>query len=229
MSYRWSWLCESGKESVECSAEKTVCGDWIAWNWEDCDNCSKDVKDPCVDEWKPECGNWKVDDGETCKTCPKDVKDPCVDEWKPKCGNWKVDDGETCKTCPKDVKDPCVDEWKPKCGNWKVDDGEDCKTCPKDMKDPCVDYKEDPDVPNIIINDCGNGKIDEGETCETCPVDFGWCVKPNNECNSCPCEYVDFSTNLTKWDTVRAKLWDKLWGPALYNYSNSVDVERFIK
>ena len=53
-----------------------------------------------------------------------------------------------------------------------------------------------------------------------------WHVK-NNDCNMCPCEYVDFSTDLTKWDIVRAKLWDKSLS-VFYKNSNSVGVDSFL-
>jgi hypothetical protein len=43
----------------------------------------------------------------------------------------------------------------------------------------------------------------------------------------CPCEYVDFSTVLARWDIIRAKLWDKSLS-AFYRYSNSVSVESFL-
>ena len=93
------------------------------------------------------------------------------------------------------------------------------------MKDPCIDDK-DPDNPIIIIDLCWNGVPDVWETCDSCPVDFWWCVS-SNECNSCPCEYVDFSTNLTRWDTLRAKLRD-ISRPVFYNYSNSVEVQKYL-
>jgi hypothetical protein len=101
-----------------------------------------------------------------------------------------------------------------------------CEECPEKLKDLCVDPKSDPDVPGIVIDNCWNGEIDPWETCEECPEDFWGCVK-GGECNTCPCEYVDFATNLTRWDTIRAKLWDK---PrfVFYNYSNSVAVENYL-
>jgi hypothetical protein len=43
----------------------------------------------------------------------------------------------------------------------------------------------------------------------------------------CPCEYVDFSTDLTKGDVIRASLWDDLLS-VFYKYSNSVAVESFL-
>ena len=50
-------------------------------------------------------------------------------------------------------------------------------------------------------------------------------IVPN--CNTCPCEYVDFYADLTKWDMVRAKLWDK-WLSVFYRYSNPVVVRNFL-
>jgi hypothetical protein len=55
--------------------------------------------------------------------------------------------------------------------------------------------------------------VDERENCENCPA--------------CPCEYVDFPVNLTKWDIIRAKLWDKSLF-VFYRYSNSVALESFL-
>jgi hypothetical protein len=49
----------------------------------------------------------------------------------------------------------------------------------------------------------------------------------NENCNICPCEYVDFSTDLIKGDVIRAKLWDKSLFE-FYRYSNSVAVESFL-
>ena len=160
-------MCWNGKESIECTAQKTVCWDGKSWNWEDCNNCSKDVKDPCIDTWEPKCPDGKIEEWETCDNCPEDVKDLCINE------------------------------------------------------DPDKDI---PIVPNKL---CWNGEIDEWETCDNCPEDYGGCAK-SGECNSCPCEYVDFAANLTRGDTIRAKLWD-LPHMAFYNYSNSVAVENYLK
>ena len=91
-----------------------------------------------------------------------------------------------------------------------LDPWEDCDTCPQDAN----------------CDKCGNGEKDEWETCDTCPEDFGGCVK-SAECNSCPCEYVDFSTDLSKWDTIRAKLWDRQRS-VFYNYSNIVAIENYL-
>ena len=254
-SLKWMWLCGTSNESVECTAQKTVCGDGVSWNWEDCKNCSKDVKDPCIDQWDPLCGNGKIDDWEDCKNCPQDVKDRCVDKKEKECWNWLVDDWEDCKNCPQDlkdrciddpvcgngvvdkwedckncpqdVKDPCVDDEEKKCGNGKIDKWEDCKNCPQDVKDPCVDPNTGTETIGTREELCGNGQQDSWETCDTCPEDLWWCAKTSNECNSCPCEYVDFAAHLTRWDTIRAKLWDKPH-MVFYNYSNTLAVENFL-
>ena len=83
---------------------------------------------------------------------------------------------------------------------------------------------------------CGDGVLWEWEDCDTCPddcspenpdnTDDSWNIT-NDDCNTCPCEYADFSTSLTKWDTVRAKLRDATLS-VFYRYSNSVSVESFL-
>ena len=199
----------------ECSKEcKNVKKEWKCWNgvieeawWEECDmwdnngkewvNCTKECK------YKNKCGNGWYDGVETCDTCPEDLWDNCkpdVNEWE--CGDGKIDKWETCGNCPEDVGRCC---W-----NSVLDPWEDCDTCPQDAN----------------CDKCGNGEKDEWETCDTCPEDFGGCVK-SAECNSCPCEYVDFSTDLSKWDTIRAKLWDRQRS-VFYNYSNIVAIENYL-
>ena len=236
MSSKWTRSCGNSKEYVECWAWKTVCGDGVSWGWEDCNNCSKDVKDICISDWDDEC---------KCDECPEKLKDICVTDWDDdwwddecKCDecseklkdicvtDW--DDECKCDECSEKLKDVCVDNGRHECWDGVPDGWETCETCPQDMKDPCVDYK--PDVDIIIIDKidpCWNGLPDEWETCGSCPEDMWWCVITTNDCNSCPCEYVDFSTDLTKWDVVRAKLRDRPHF-VFYNYSNIVSVENYL-
>ena len=85
---------------------------------------------------------------------------------------------------------------------------------PEDLKDICVDNGDDGVIPD-----------DETDDTEE-PEDREWNIT-NEDCNSCPCEYADFSTDLAKWDTVRAKLWDKKLS-AFYKNSNSLSLESFL-
>ena len=215
-------MCGTNKESIECTAQKTVCGDWVPWNWEDCNNCSKDVKDPCVTDWDEDC---------TCEECPEKLKDICIDEdctceeCPEKLKDICIDEDCTCEECPEKLKDKCVKDED--CWNGIPDPWENCDSCAQDMKDSCVQPNPDPDVPGIVVNNCWNGEMDPWETCEECPEDCGWWVT-GEECNSCPCEYVDFAANLTRGDTIRAKLWD-ISRPVFYNYSNTVAVENYLK
>ena len=159
----------------------------------------------------------------------------CIKEWDkkkdPTCPNGVREDWETCDNCPEDVKDLCIKEWDkkkdPTCPNGIQEDRETCDNCPEDVKDLCINENPDLDIPIIPEKLCWNGEIDEWETCDTCPEDYWGCAK-GGECNSCPCEYVDFAANLTRWDTIRAKLWD-LPHMVFYNYSNSLAVENYLK
>ena len=225
----WNWDIDPGENCQNASIDLgEICIDGgdndDCWNlrvdeWENCTNCSKDVKDPCVIDWKDKCWNGKKDQWETCENCPQDIAN-C------KCWNGIQDEWENCTNCSKDMKDPCVDDRKDKCWNWKIDKWETCETCSKDLKELCMDKKPEINIPNQTEDTCWNWIQDPGEDCTNCPKDFWWCVE-NNNCNTCPCEYVDFSTDLTKWDSVRAKLWDKSKF-VFYRYSNSVSVENYL-
>ena len=103
------------------------------------------------------------------------------------------------------------------CLNGIAEKWENCRNCPEDLKDVCVKpyIIPDPDVlPIIPVIPVVTPEVEV------------WHVE-NDNCNSCPCEYVDFSTDLTKWDVVRAKLWDKNLS-AFYGYSNSLAIENFL-
>ena len=212
LNFKRTRFCVNWSQSLECMATKTICGDWILGKWENCEICPKDVKDPCIDDWNGKCWDGNVDEWENCETCPKDVKDPCIDDWNGKCWDGNVDEWENCETCSEDVKDPCIDDWNGKCWDGNVDKGENCENCPEDAWDSCIGLYYPPDVPdepeNPDIPDVPRNIINDG-------------------CNMCPCEYVDFSTDLTKWDIVRAKLWDKSLS-VFYRYSNSVSLETFL-
>ena len=167
--FRWTWLCISGSQSIECVADRTTCGDWIFGRWENCETCSVDVKDPCIDDGENECGNGKIDEWENCENCPKDVKDICIDDGENECGNGKIDEWENCENCP-----------------------EDMNNC---------------DMPIV-------------------PYDSWWAIEIDN-CNICPCDYTDVATDLTKWDVIRARLWDKTKS-VFYRYSPAVSLEKFL-
>ena len=79
---------------------------------------------------------------------------------------------------------------------------ENCRNCSKDV------WNCEPDIPVIV------------------PYNSWWYIE-NDNCNICPCEYVDFLSDFVQWDTVRAKLWDKKLS-IFYRYSNPVAVDRFI-
>ena len=188
---RWSWICEKTSGShVNCSAEKSVCWDWIIDDSESCPECSKDLKDICIV------------DGCKCEECSEKLKDSCVAPYVP-----DPDISECkCEECPEKLKDSCVKPVipVPECK---------CEECPE--WSVCVGPYFPPD--DIINPDIPS---------DTEPEDDTWHVE-SNDCNTCPCEYVDFSTELTKWDTVRAKLWDKALF-VFYRYSNSVAIESFL-
>jgi hypothetical protein len=167
--FRWTWLCISGSQSIECVADRTTCGDWILGRWENCETCSVDVKDPCIDDGENECGNGKIDEWENCENCPKDVRDICIDDGENECGNGKIDEWENCENCP-----------------------EDMNNC---------------DMPIV-------------------PYDSWWAIEIDN-CNICPCDYTDAATDLTKWDVIRARLWDKTKS-VFYRYSPAVSLEKFL-
>ena len=171
-NHRWTWFCVSGNLSLECSASKTVCGDWIVGKWEDCQKCPGDIKDPCIDNGKIECWNKIIEIWEDCEKCPGDIKDPCV----------------------------VIVDWF--CGDWMIQSRENCRNCSKDV------WNCEPDIPVIV------------------PYNSWWYIE-NDNCNICPCEYVDFLSDFVQWDTVRAKLWDKKLS-IFYRYSNPVAVDRFI-
>ena len=116
--------------------------------------------------------------------------------------------------CPCEDLNNCPDELKDRCDIEDEDENEDCDctTCPEKLKERCL-TRPSPDNPVPENNDDNGWDDDWG----------GWNIS-NGSCNSCPCEYADFSTDLVKWDSIRAKLWDKSLS-AFYRYSNSVAID----
>ena len=220
---QWSWLCvnKNSKYSIKCYAKKSGCGDLSIWSDEKCNNCSLDLKDICITDWN----DWGDDEDCDCGECPEKLKYRCVTDWDDDedCGcdecpeklkyrcvtDWDDDEDCGCDECPEKLKYKCVDDW---------DDDEDCgcDECPEKLKEKCI-KPHNPETPRIIK---------DPEEPENPDDNIEWHVE-NNNCNTCPCEYVDFSTDLTKWDTVRAKLWDKSLS-VFYRYSNSTAVESFL-
>ena len=154
---------------------------------------------------KSGCGDWVIWNDEKCYNCSLDLRDICVTDW-----DYSEDENCKCGECPEKLKSICIDDWED-------DDEENCKCgeCPEKLKERCI-KPDDVDIPDIIQSP------DEPQISE----DDWWYVE-NDNCSACPCEYVDFSTELTKWDTVRAKLWDKSLS-VFYRYSNSTALETFI-
>ncbi|MFA6256352.1 MAG: thrombospondin type 3 repeat-containing protein [Candidatus Absconditabacterales bacterium] len=132
------------------------------------------------------CGNGSSDSGENCNNCPQDIG-TCTSV----CGDGIQAEGENCKNCPADIPSCGI------CGNGKKEPNEDCKTCPQDYG-------------TCGVPSCGNGIIDPGETCATCPQDVKLCIDipAIGTCNQCPCQFADFSNDLTNNDQVRAILRD---------------------
>ena len=200
---KWTWSCSIGNDSIWCSAKKTICWDKVGSEWENCGTCPDDVKNPCIDDGEGEC---------QCDECPDKL-------WS-LCDGWRTGNDCQCDECP--------DKLWSLCDGWWTDNDCQCDECPDKLWSLCDgwwwdDGYEEEDWDEGI---CWNGKKDEWETCDNCPGDMWWCIK-NDNCNSCPCEYSDYMSDLTRGDIIRAKLWDKN-EMAFYNYSNVVDLENFI-
>ncbi len=230
----WNWIIDKWEDCKTCPVdlwEKCVkpddkCGNGLVDEWEDCKNCPTDLKERCIAP-DDKCGNGIIDEWEDCKNCPTDLKERCIAP-DDKCGNGIIDEWEDCNSCPIDLKEICIVPDN-KCGNGLVDEWEDCKNCPTDLKDKCIgDWRDEPGDPDTPTPDvptpvtCWNWKVDPGETCDNCPEDLGRCIQ-NKNCYTCPCEYADIATQLTKWDVVRAKLWDKNRA-VFYKYSKWISV-----
>ena len=249
-----NWVCSLVCLKIDKNNRK--CWNGKIDEWEDCSNCSKDLKDLCVDDWSkvdPKCWNGIIDSpDENCDNCSEDLKDICVDDWDsevPTCWNGEIDEWETCQNCSKDLKDLCLDIWEdPECPNGVVNEWETCQNCADDLWSLCIGWNEE-------IPTCWNKVVDPWETCSNCPEDVpvcdqdwdgcsdvldscpflagedweccptipSWCewddcVLVKAVCNSCPCQFADFTNTLQRNDQVRARLWDKGRG-AQYWYS----------
>ena len=185
------------------------------WSWV-CVNETTGLSTRCFAK-KVDCGDWVIWKDEKCYNCPLDLKDICVTDGNEKC---------KCDECPEKLKDICVTDGNEKCKcdecpeklkdicvtDWKEKERCNCLVCPEKLKDICV---KDAEASEPVIDNPENpNKPDK------------WNIK-NDNCSTCPCEYADFSADLSKWDTIRAKLWDKSLS-AFYRYSNVVAVESFL-
>ena len=225
--------CITCPEKVwECTA---YCWNEAVEIWEDCINCSDDVKlcrsqtcwNGVLDEDAgEECDNWAengdkkylawdgltyiVDGVEKVKCTSMCTK---YDSENPWCGDWNFEAWERCDNCSVDLWEKCVDN-RNLCGNGNREWWENCDNCPDDAWELCIQSYM-PDELNLPES---SDVEDEG--------DSDWHLD-NDDCNTCPCEYVEFSTELVRWDTIRAKLWDKQEF-VFYRYSGPVAVESFI-
>ena len=248
-AYSWApriftWKCESDWSYVWCVAYQSWCGDWKTDTWENCKTCPED-------SWfcPKLCWNAKIDSWEECdyndewrknwwnfwcsNSCKRIMSGNALCDsgydwqifldlsWSSiLCSRWdyswfvfNLDRYEWTWLCITwNVYAECVAK-KTYCTDGIVGIGENCENCPEDLGSSCVGPyvppKPQPDIPDPDV-----------------PEDEPWHIE-NKNCNICPCEYVDFSTDLVKWDTVRAKLWDKSFF-VFYRYSNSVAVENFL-
>lgn len=189
-------IINTGENCKNCPTDvgtcTSFCGDDIPADWENCINCPSDIPMCWV------CGNGIKEPNEDCKICPQDYG-TCSWTGIVLCGNGIIDQWETCNNCPQDVR-LCIDI-PPICGNGKIDQWETCKTCPQDVGK--CEWTGD------VL--CGNWSIDTWETCNNCPQDLKLlCIDspPIWTCNQCPCQFADFSSDLTNNDQVRAILRD---------------------
>jgi len=232
----------------ECTGK---CGDGAWDEWENCQNCPEDV-DLCASS----CGNGIIDRTlwETCDDGNHVNNDGCNQFCQDEhCNyNWEYDEDllETCQTCPEDI-DVCAAI----CGNGVKELEEQCdledgvppwQRCDQYcVLQPICDYDNNceadedclcPDCASLQICDlCGNGScVDPGENCLSCPIDCGPCPPIDCEniicpwpCLSCPCQFVDFSKDLSPGDKVLAELFD--YGRTiLYNQSNPILVGDYL-
>ncbi|MDR2416019.1 MAG: hypothetical protein LBD75_05440 [Candidatus Peribacteria bacterium] len=142
----------------------------------------------------------------------------------PTCGNGTADPGETCENCPQDLTStttPTLLTCSTTCGNGEIDSslGEECDNGALNGKDGlCSSICK--------LETCGNGIPDLGETCQTCPQDLDRCIIEQN-CNTCPCQYADFASDLRENDQIRAKLRDQ-GRKIFYRFSPVVAVSDFL-
>ena len=236
-------VCDKFENGIEACTPWCPCADL--------NDCPEELKKQC----KNLCWNGELDNWETCETCSQDLKEICVDicaenfenfplreclDWAicsyMECGGmirynidkcqsgYKLDDGEcVCNKfengieactpwCPCADLNDCPEELRKKCDI--EDEYCNCETCPEKLKERCI---TDP-APVVVVYEEEDEEDDD---------EWNWWSVTNDSCNSCPCEYVDFSTDLVKWDSIRAKLWDKSLS-AFYRYSNSVAVDSLL-
>ena len=197
----------------------SLCGNWVIDEGEDCQNCLRDVWE--CDNKKPEsCWNGIVDEWETCQNCPEDLKDICENQddgkdWKSPICNPKYNNQRLSRLSP----------WKDLCSVWVYSDFKYNEFDHKWRWKCSLDSKSSVECVAIQTY-CWDGHADWWETCVSCPQDVWACIESDN-CNSCPCEYVDFSADLTKWDAIRAVLQDTKRA-VFYRYSNTVSVDSFL-
>ena len=222
----WDWHQDSDEE----------CDHWDINHWNGNGNdheCRIDCK-RFTDE-QPDCWDWKEQPDEQCDNCSVDLWNKC----QAVCWDWIV--SSPIEDC--DPNDPNMPEGvvcvlckiQTKCWNHQQDPGEDCENCPWDV--PICD--EDCDCVPDSLDECKDlpGK-EWPEACKelncTADPDDNWCpplpdvlcewdgcalVKP--VCNSCPCQFADYSNTLQKDDSVRARLWDMNY-KVHYSYSEFV-------
>ena len=199
--YDWEFLLSLSGSSVLCLkwnlSNFSFHSTTLKWTWF-CVDGNQSLK---CEASESVCWDGIIQQWENCKTCSKDVKDLCIDDGGVLCWDGIIQQWEDCENCPIDVKDPCVTNVERFCWDWIIQTREDCENCPEDV------WNCTPDNPVI-------------------PYNSGWHIE-NNNCNVCPCEYVDFLSDFVQGDTVRAKLWDKKLS-VFYRYSNPVAVDRFI-
>lgn len=226
----WNGKVDPGETCKTCPEDVPVC-EKTCWNgkvdqWETCKTCPEDIPNcPSL------CWDGKIDQWETCKTCPEDVKRCFSLCWN---GLIEFSLGEECDdgqenwknwTCSSTCKNLTL------CWNGKIDQWETCNTCPQDV--PTCD-RDDDGIPDVYdqcpdIPEDKNGIEDEDgcpEIPTPCTEDWD-CPLVNPLCNSCPCQFADFSNTLHKNDSLRAKLFDQK-RRVEYNYSPFVDLKQFI-
>lgn len=234
-------IAEAGETHQNCPEDlpSNSCGNGkIEKNLnEECDNATMNGKDnkcslSCrlIKQNLPLCGNGIIDSGETCQNCAQDVK-RCFSL----CGNGTIESflGEECDDGPLNGKNnSCSKQCLSlnRCGNGKIDPGETCISCAQDVPTCDADKDKIPDA----IDECPsipedyNG-VQDNDGCpeppsqcegENCPL-----VLPN--CNSCPCQYVDFSNTIHKNDQIRAQLRDPQ-SKSHYTYSSFAWLQNFL-
>ena len=189
---------------------------WECWNgiieeWEDCKNCSTDVKN-CTSF----CWNTTIEEAENCSNCTKDVKN-C--RWS--CWNGKLEAWEECDHGKKNWLDGKCSEYcrivdsEHECWDGTKDEYEECDKWADNWKITsmctlmCTKY-------NPVKPNCGNWKIDFWETCTTCPVDlwekcsvicWNWKKEIWEECDNWSNNWYDWKCSF-ECKKTKTKCWD---------------------